>query len=327
MLKAIFKLQFSISLHFKKYYNEMRTYVILVCLIVGITTAGTGQIERKKNSVFRVDRTELGVGLGTSFYFGDFNEYTPFVQPGYYGSILHRYSFNMLYSLRTSILFGNVAGNSARYVGDMPFYDLKYAYARPKIYFSRNFIELNSGIEMNFLPFEPAIHRLNQRFTPYLFLGIGIMIAYSDRYAKQEDARSASSQYPKIYGTNDDNSSTLQIFNIPIGLGLKISPWERWTIGVEWLLRKTFNDDVDRFNNIRPSDINNNEKGSILLNTDWVSTVGVSLSFRLAVKSKCPTLKRVTPSTRSYKGINTTYNLYDNGEKHAKKKNEMKKNK
>ncbi|MDR1887146.1 MAG: hypothetical protein LBQ70_04445, partial [Prevotellaceae bacterium] len=207
--------------------------IITAMFLVGFASVVSGQIERNKNSVFRVDRTELGLGVGTTFYFGDFNEFMPFVEPRYYGTVLHRYAFNLLYALRTSISFGNISGNSSRYQGDMPFYDLKYPYGRPPVYFSRNFIDFNTGVEFGFRPLDPVLHRLNERFTPYLFLGIGVTIAYADANAKTEDARSASSIYPRIYGTNDDNASTVQAFNIPIGLGFKYSPKPRWTIGAE----------------------------------------------------------------------------------------------
>jgi hypothetical protein len=300
----------------------VRKCIVIIAFVIGFSSVVSGQIERNKNSIFRVDRTELGLGLGTTFYFGDFNEYMPFIEPRYYGTVLHRFYFNLLYALRTSISFGNIAGNSSNYAGSMPFYDLKYPYGRPAVYFSRNFIDFNTGIELGFRPLEPVVHRMNERFTPYLFIGVGITILYADPNASTEDARSAYSLYPRIYGNSDINSGTIQAFNIPIGIGFKYSPWQRWTIGGEWQFKKTFSDDIDRFNNVKPSDINNNKEGSLFLNTDWMSFFGVSISYRLAVKSKCPSFKRTAPSTRYFQGINRNYDLYDNkvGEKKKKSK-------
>jgi hypothetical protein len=298
----------------------VRKYVVIIVLVIGFSYVVSGQIERNKNSIFRVDRTELGLGLGTTFYLGDFNEYIPFVEPRYYGTVLHRFYFDLLYALRTSISFGNIAGNSNNYVGDMPFYDLKYPYGRPTVYFSRNFIDFNTGIELGFRPLEPVVHRMNERFAPYLFIGVGITILYADSNAKEEDARSAYSLYPRIYGTSDVNTGTVQAFNIPIGIGFKYSPWKRWTIGAEWQFKKTFSDDIDRFNNIKPSELNNNKEGSLLMNTDWISFVGVSISYRLAIKSKCPSFKKIVPSSRFFQGINRDYDLYDNNYSNKKKK-------
>lgn len=301
----------------------MKKYILISVFIIGFYSVVIGQIERNKNSIFRVDRTELGVGLGTTFYFGDYNEFIPFVEPRYYATVLHRYSFNLLYSLRTSISFGNIAGNSINYEGYMPYYYIKYydPNKKPIVYFSRNFIDFNTGIELGFNPFEPVSHRLGERFTPYLFLGLGVTILYTDSYTKSEDAYLASYADPQIFGSNDANSGLVESFNIPIGIGIKYSPWVRWTIGAEWQIKKTFNDDIDRFNNLNPSEINNNKKGSAFMNTDWMSYLGVSLSYRLAVKSKCPTIRKVSPSKKSYQGINRNYNLYDNHSNKKKKKN------
>jgi opacity protein-like surface antigen len=285
-----------------------RYVVIIIVFVIGFSSSVLGQIERNKNSVFRVDRTELGLGAGTTFYFGDFNEYIPFIEPRYYGSVMHRFNFNLLYALRTSISFGNIAGNSSHYQGTMPFYDIKYEGHPPTMYFSRNFIDFNTGIEFGFRPLEPVEHRFNERFAPYIFLGIGIAIMYPDSNSKT-DVNSTASLPPKIYAPN---TSLIQVFHIPVGLGFKYSPWKRWTVGAEWQFKKTFNDDIDRFNNINPSELNNNKKGSILLNTDWMSFFGVNISYRLAVKSKCPSIKKTSPSGRFFQGINRDYDLYDN---------------
>ncbi|MDR1129699.1 MAG: DUF6089 family protein [Prevotellaceae bacterium] len=298
-----------------------RYVVLIVVFVVGFSAAVSGQIERNKNSIFRVDRTELGLGLGTTFYLGDYNEFIPFMEPRYYGSVMHRFSFNLLYALRTSISFGNVSGNSSRFQGDMPYYNLKYGGGRiPAIYFSRNFVDFNTGVEFGFRPLEPVEHRLNQKFSPYIFLGVGVAILYTDSYANKDDARSASLLYPRIYGSTDDNASSIQVFHIPIGLGFKYSPWRRWTIGAEWQFKKTFNDDIDRFNNIKPSEINDYKKGSVLMNTDWISFFGVNISYRLAVKSKCPAIRKTSPSRRYYQGINRDYDLYDNRSSKKSKK-------
>ncbi|MDR0559381.1 MAG: DUF6089 family protein [Prevotellaceae bacterium] len=293
----------------------MKKFVITCLFIAGITLSVSAQIERNKNSIFRVDRTELGLGLGTTFYLGDYNEFMPFVEPRYYGSVLHRFYFNLLYALRTSISFGNIAGNSSGYNGQMPYYDIKYPYKRPVIDFSRNFIDFNTGVELGFRPFDPVLHRVNRKYTPYLFIGIGIMIAYPDSYSKTDDAKLASLAYPKIYGSTETNSSAIQAFYIPVGFGFKYSPAPRWTVGGEWQFKKTFSDNIDRFNNIEPSDLNNRKKGSVLLNTDWVSVFGFSISYRLAVQSKCPAMKRHVPSKKYYLGINRDYDLRDNNRK------------
>jgi hypothetical protein len=296
----------------------VRKFIVIIVFVLGFSSIVSGQIERNKNSIFRVDRTELGLGAGATFYLGDYNELIPFVDTRYYGTVLHRFYFNLLYALRTSISFGNIAGNSKYQRSYNPYYDIKYGGKDFKVYFNRNFIDFNTGIELGFRAFEPVEHRVNRRFTPYLFIGVGITILYSDPNSKTDEARAAYLLEPRIYGTSDINSGAIQAFNIPIGLGFKYSPWKRWTIGAEWQFKKTFNDDIDRFNNIKPSIINNNKRGSLFINTDWMSFLGVSVSYRLAIKNSCSFVKKRPPSTKFLQGINRDYNLYDNNSKKKK---------
>ncbi|MDR2563967.1 MAG: DUF6089 family protein [Prevotellaceae bacterium] len=290
-----------------------------VCLAI-FTNISFGQVQLRKNSIFRVDRTDLGLGAGATFYLGDYNEFIPFTAPRYYGSIHHRYSFNILYSLRTSVTVGQIAGNSNNYKGYMPYYD-EPSYlqlGRPTVKFSRMFIDFNTGIELNLRPFEPVIHRVKETFTPYLFLGVGVVLAYPDSYRSEPDANTAMHLYPDVYGTTDENASSIQAIHIPIGLGVKWSPKPRWTLAFEWQFKKTFNDNIDRFNNINPSEVNNGKKGSAFLNTDWISLFGVSISYRLAPKQKCPAINTYIPPKRSLKGKNSGYDDYDKS--HKKKK-------
>ena len=204
---------------------------IIVCLAI-LANTGFGQVQLRKNSIFRVDRTDLGLGAGTTFYLGDYNEFIPFMSPRYYGTIHHRYSFNMLYSLRTSVTVGQIAGNSGNYTGYMPYYDESalLAAGRPTVKFSRTFIDFNTGIELSLRPFEPVIHRVKETFTPYLFLGVGLVLAYPDSYRSDADANAAMHLYPDVYGSTDENSSSIQAIHIPIGLGVKWSPKPRWTL-------------------------------------------------------------------------------------------------
>jgi hypothetical protein len=304
-----------------RYRMSMKKAVnILFCLVV-FATASHGQIQLRKNSIFRVDRTDLGVGAGTTFYLGDFNEFVPFASPRYYGSIHHRYSFNLLYALRTSVAVGQIAGNSKMYKGKLPFYDDpdRFPSGPPVLRFSRTYIDFNTGVEIGFRPFEPVLHKIKQKFTPYLFLGVGLALAYPDSRRNDEpQANSAMALFPEVYGVPDENSSSIQAIHIPIGLGAKWSPRPRWTLAVEWQFKKTFIDNIDRFNNINPSELNDNKKGSKLLNTDWMSTFGISISYRLAPKQKCPAIPTYKPPKRSIQGKNRFYDDYDKAQKKRK---------
>jgi hypothetical protein len=301
--------------------------IIVIVFVIGFLSPVSGQIERNKNSIFRVDRTELGLGAGTTFYLGDYNPYMPFIEPRYYGTVLHRFYFDLLYALRTSISFGNIAGNSSNFTGYMPYYSEKFGSYGNKnkytLHFNRTFIDFNTGVELGFRPLDPVVHRMNERFSPYLFLGVGITILYHNNYPNDDasrDARMASMRYPRVYNS-ENHSGTIQAFNIPVGIGFKYSPWKRWTVGGEWQFKKTFSDDIDHFNNINATEKElNAKKGTVLLNTDWISFFGVSISYRLAVTNKCPSVKRTSPSRRFFQGINRDYDIYDNNSGKKKKK-------
>lgn len=288
----------------------MRKLILWLVAIIGLTISLSAQVNRNRQSFFTPEKTDLGIGAGTTFYLGDFNPWLPFSNPRYYGTIFHRYSFNMLYSMRTSVTVGRVAGDSRNFSGTLPHISDNFPGYVMK--FSRTFVDINMGVEMGFRAFDPAIHQIKQKWTPYLFLGMGLTIMYPDSYRGTTESRAASAVYPEIYGSKEQNESTTQIFTIPIGFGVKWTPWERWTVGAEWQFKKTFWDKIDRFDNTNG--------GSKLFNSDWVSLFGVSIAYRLKTSRKCPALLPWVPSTNFKTGINSYYNSYDNSNKKSKKR-------
>ena len=288
----------------------MKKIALLLITIIGLVFSANAQIVKKKYSFFETEKTDLGLGAGTTFYLGDFNEWMPFNNPRYYGTVFHRYSFNLVYSLRTSVTIGKIAGNSKNYKGELPYFSETANMPDYVMKFERLFVDINAGIEFGFRAFNPVIHQIKQKWTPYLFLGAGLTIMYPDSHRNEDDNKAASYDKPEIYGSREDNESSTQIFTIPIGLGAKFTPWERWTVGVEWQFKKTFWDRIDRFDN--------SQGKSKLTNSDWVSLFGVSLSYRLKMNKKCPALTPWEHSTDFKAGINRYYNSYDNSKKRKK---------
>lgn len=283
--------------------------------IFGTFASIQGQVDNKQ-SFFKTERTDLGLGLGGTFYMGDFNK-IPFTNPRYYGTVFHRYSFDMLYSLRTSVAMGKVAGGANSNDMYMPFFT--ETFADPDQYpnghdvrFERTFVDFSIGVEIGLRAFDAVVHRIDQTLAPYLFLGVGLMIAYPDSHRDDPFAAAASNAFPKVYGTRDENSGSIQALNIPIGLGLKWSPKPRWTIGLEWQFKKTFNDRIDRFDN--------SNGGSKLTNGDWVSLFGLNVSYRLMPKRACPAIYKYDPPKRFLQGINRQYDDYDKASNKKKKK-------
>lgn len=62
---------------------------------------------------------------------------------------------------------------------------------------------------------------------------------------------------------------------VPMSLGFKYRPSYRWTIGAEWILTKTFSDNMDGYTNL------SDRKKTIIHNNDWYSVAGLFITFRL----------------------------------------------
>ncbi|MDD2197191.1 MAG: DUF6089 family protein [Bacteroidales bacterium] len=195
-------------------------------------------------SIQAQERNEIGFSLGTTYYMGDYNPNTHFYQPSPAGGILFRRNMSDFYSIRLSALYGFIKGS----------HNPKNFYLPGETpAFSKSILEVEAVIEIGFLPFNTEISRY-RKFTPYALTGIGVA-----------------------------NISGDFISHIPIGIGIKYSPVNRWTIGLEWRLHKTFNDNIDGYANVTDS------PRSIIHNNDWFAYAGFLVSFRLVNKGAlCP---------------------------------------
>ena len=187
-------------------------------------------------SVNAQERNEIGFLLGTTYYMGDYNTSTQFFQPSPAGGLLFRSNLSEYYSIRLSGLFGLVKGSHNPNNYHLP------GDTPP---FSTSVLEFEAVFEFGFLPYDTEISR-KRNFSPYALAGIGAA-----------------------------NISGAFIPHVPFGIGLKYSPANRWTIGLEWRLHKTFNDNIDGYINVTDS------PRSIIHNNDWFAYGGFLVSFRL----------------------------------------------
>ncbi|MCB8963440.1 MAG: hypothetical protein H6536_00180 [Bacteroidales bacterium] len=154
------------------------------------------------------DKRDIGIQLGGSYYYGDFNETQPLYQASPALGIVFRYNFNNHYSLKASALYGHVSG------------ELPTTHFIPGVSTtSFNKTCLNAALvgEFNFINFNPVSSR-SLRFSPYVNIGIGTSL---------------------IAGT--------PIPDIPFGIGLKITTGRRHTFALEWQFKKTFYDEIDNY--------------------------------------------------------------------------------
>ncbi len=189
------------------------------------------------------ERNDFGVLLGSSYYLGDFNVGQQFYQPLPAFGALFRHNLSSMYSLRLSGAFGWVKGSYDASDHFLPFNPNPFNYT---------LVEFEGVVEIGFLPFDTKQGTKN-RITPYVVLGIGG--AY------------VNSRF---------------IGHLPMGLGVKYSPMDRWAIGFEWRLHKTAFDKMDNFE----------IDGGIVTNKDWFSIAGLFVSYRLFKQgATCPAYK------------------------------------
>jgi len=194
--------------------------------------------------LFSQERNDAGLIAGVSYYMGDYNPSTHFYKPSPAIGVLFRRNFNDLYSLRVTGAMGWLRGSHDPEEFFLPG-------ETPS--FSKRIIEIDGVVEIGFIPFNTHRHK-RSAFTPYVAFGAGI--AYVNRSI---------------------------IPHIPMGVGIKYSPVNRWTLGLEWRVHKTFFDGIDDYINI------SDEPKSFIHNNDWFSFAGFFVSYRIFKQSAiCP---------------------------------------
>ncbi len=185
---------------------------------------------------FSQNKIDIGFRLGATYYIGDYNESIPFASPNFAGGGIVKYSFNDYYSARIGVNAGYYAGSHNSSVGYLP---------AEGGAFSSMIIDGSAAFEVNFLPYDPLAFK-EKRVTPFITIGVG--------------ASYGSGQFKPV---------------VPMSLGFKYRPSYRWTIGAEWLLTKTFSDNMDGYTNL------SDQKKTIIHNNDWYSVAGLFITFRL----------------------------------------------
>jgi hypothetical protein len=221
------------------------------------------------------DKLEVGLLAGATYYMGDFNpNLIPFKNPFFYGGIMTRYNIARYLSLRGNLAFAYLAGNAGGLEGfPADPWKKNWEFLRPMLFF-------DVLAEFNFMPYDAVDIRKGQRFTPLLSLGVGGSFLSSDVYAHAS--------------TNIKPNKSIFLFDLPVGIGAKWCIAERLTLGVEWMFRISFNDDIDFYDGV-------NEEHSPVINNDWVGTFGVSLSYLIKYSRSCPAYNRHKPSSRYLK--------------------------
>lgn len=191
-------------------------------------------------------RFEAGGGLGMTGYLGDANTANMFSNPGFTVEGVFRYMMNPRLALRSNLFVGTLRGDTSKMTDVLP--------DQAQFRFSTTFYEISELFEFNFVSFGAGeSYRKLKRFTPYIAGGLGMTMWSVD-------------------------GSFGGAFTIPFGIGVKFKLKERLNIGAEFLMKKTFSDRLDG----RPLDDPHMIKSSFAKNTDWYSTLTLTLTYEFS---------------------------------------------
>ena len=195
-------------------------------------------------------RMEIGAGVGTVAYEGDFNgNVLKNMQP--MAAIVGRYNFDPYKDLRLNIGFGKIKG--ASYNVDTYYPD----YAEQPYSFSHTLVDASLVFEYNFWPYGTGRdYRGAKRLVPFVFGGLGAT------YVK---------------GTEKNVFTG----NVPIGFGAKYKINERLNVGVDWSIHFSLSDELDGVKD--PYKV---KSSGAFKNTDCYSMLQVSLTYSFSAKCR-----------------------------------------
>jgi len=206
---------------------------------------------------FGQSKTEIGISLGGSYYQGDINHSKLLYSPSFAYGLIVKYNFNNFASASINGKYLKLSGNDADF-------DAMENQLRGTS-FSTTLLDISILFDFNFLQYTSSgyIKKNKHRFAPFIFLGIGANYVFS----------SGGFENP---------------ITIPFGLGIKYNIFERFTLGMEWSYRKTFNDQIDGVINTQ-----DDQNTPVIHNDDWYSFCGVFVTYKLfRDKIDCPTYNK-----------------------------------
>jgi Domain of unknown function (DUF6089) len=170
-------------------------------------------------------RSEIGFGIGTFNYTGDLVRTYDFKYSKPAGTVFYRSNLSKVISFRAAITAGKI-GASEKPID--PFAVNRNAS------FDLFMVEASTVMEYHFLNWRETKRFV--RFTPYLFVGLGLFGLSGDVEKTQE--------YSNVQGS------------VPFGAGVKYIYNPKWYISLEFGIRKTFFDYLDNISKGDPRDKN-----------------------------------------------------------------------
>jgi len=179
---------------------------------------------------------ELGGAVGASGYMGDLNPNNPLKFSGVALSGFVQRNFNGYLSAKLNYTFGQIAGADST--------SSNQQFRNRNLSFKTQLQELSLIGEFNFMEYIPDVS--NNRFTPFIYLGIGI-VNYNPQatYMGQTyDLRPLATEGETPYGKT--------AIAIPYGVGVKYNISGKWNINADLGYRQPNTDYLDDVSGLYP---------------------------------------------------------------------------
>ena len=215
-------------------------YTLIALLFISVTYKG--------------QRHEIGVQLGMSNLVGDIGKTNYVLQKPvlgnvanygipFYGNLLYRMNFNPYQTVRLNLGYSHIQFIDA---------SAKEQYRRDrKLWGTNSIIEADLIFEYNFFPVNDEQKSL---LSPYIFGGVGGMLASTPQLTVENDFKRGAGGNPIAPVAGDPNSFETNAtytsgkkltMAIPFGIGLKYKFNYNWSLFGEFMFRPTFSDSID----------------------------------------------------------------------------------
>lgn len=198
---------------------------------------------------------DFGGGLGLSGYLGDVNTSNLYRRPGVTANASFRYLMDSRWAFRGLLTASQLSGDSR---------DFDEVFPGGVDYKFKSWVfDLGGRVEFNFFNYGIGeTYKRLRRWTPYLSLGLGVAMSSCE-------------------------GSTFVAATLPMGVGVKYKINRRLNLGAEFTMTKAFGDHLDG----KELDDLYQIKSSFLKNTDWYSTLTVSISYEFG--PRCVVCNRI----------------------------------
>lgn len=242
-------------------------------------------------------KVEIGMNAGFTNYTGDVAPTLALKETRVGAGFFARYNFNNTWAFLVSANQMRIGGNDANFDFNAP----------RNVRFRTNITEFAGIFEFNYFKYGSGV--LDEHFTPYVFLGIGVSL-----FNPQGEYKNQWYDLRKYETEGSANAYGRTTVVLPMGIGVKWMPNKRTSIEWNLGLRKTYTDYLDDVSKTY-TDVGQQleQKGevaaalsdpSITLKNgafqnkagyqrgnpdikDWYFATNVSLTWRIFTRSKC----------------------------------------